>query len=299
MFASHLKTSAQKNGNQNNWAYKVLQWQITENELESQSMHSNTVHTAFSFVHGGQPFFMRVEVSGRLESRRHQLKHRIRTLKFPTNTQSAGCATTLINFNGRHKFTTPLDGLVAGLELAMEHENIIAPIERKNVQQPIFYEDDPPAPAPPPSIEPRMDAQHLLEEQEDPTAPTMENISSLGSWLMARPGAPLGPVSDLGLFNHPPMGRFETVHTPPPQSQHQKEAVPVIDVDIEGQNSNIVRPQTESEHAEAKPTTVVTRPNGPRVSVDQVDLGIVVYLMRLWMMQTLATLLGYGGDKSG
>ncbi|KAI3325442.1 hypothetical protein HD806DRAFT_448084 [Xylariaceae sp. AK1471] len=304
MFESHLKTGGRKRG-KNNWAYKVLQWHVTENELESQSLHSNTVHTAFSFVHGGQPFFMKVEVSGKLESRAsdlgHQIRHKMRKLKFPSNPQSAGYATTLINFNGRHRFTTPLDGLVQGLELAMEHDNMTAPVEVKRVQRPRFFEDQPPVPGPQPPIGPQTDTQQLLEENEDPTAPTIENIASLSSrWLMAPPVAPLGTVSDSELDNNAPTRPFETVYTRRPRSEHRDENVPVMEVHIEEQDSNEASPQTGSEHEEARTIAVVNRPNSlqRRVSADQVDLSTVVFMMRLWMMQTIATLLGYGGDGS-
>ncbi len=300
-FESHLMTGGRKRG-QSNWAYKVLQWQITENELETQSSHSNTVHTAFSFVHGGQPFFMRVEVSGKLESRTsdlgHQIRHKMRKLKFPANPHSATYATTLVNFNGRHRFTTPLDGLVHGLELAMEHDNMTAPVEVRRAQQPRFFEDQLQSPAPQSSIEQRTDSQGLLEEHEDPTAPTIENIASLSSrWLMAPPVAPLVPASDS--YNDESRRRPGTVQSYPPSPQHQGEDVPTMGQNI-GQGSNLASPQTEIDHEEARTIPVVIHPNGGerRLSTDQVDIGTVMFLMRIWMLQTLATLLGYGGDRS-
>ncbi|KAI0487095.1 hypothetical protein F4859DRAFT_326392 [Xylaria cf. heliscus] len=299
MFESHLMTGGRKRG-MNNWAYKVLKWQITENELETQSLHSNTVHTAFSFVHGDHPFFMRVEVSGRLESRTsdlgHQIRHKMRKLKFPASPHSARYATTLINFNGRHKFTTPLDGLVQGLELAMEHDNMTAPVELRRAQRPRFFEDQPEAPAsdPGPSGGQHMDAQNLLEENEDPTAPTIENIASLSSrWLMAPPVTPLSPLSDLGMYDNG-LGRiFETVQSRPPLSQDRNDNAPVMEMNIGEQNSNSVSPQTEHEHDVTAQLNSLQR----RVSADQVDLGTVMFLMRIWMLQTLATLLGYGSDR--
>ncbi|KAI1757590.1 hypothetical protein F4782DRAFT_525400 [Xylaria castorea] len=302
MFESHLMTGGRKRG-MNNWAYKVLQWQITENELETQSLHSNTVHTAFSFVHGGQPFFMRVGVSGKLESRTsdlgHQIRHTMRKLKFPSNPQSARYATTLINFNGRHKFTTPLDGLVQGLELAMEHDNMTAPVELKRAQRPRFFEDQPEAPAMGPSGGQHTDTQHLLEEHEDPTAPTIANLASLSSrWLMAPPINPLTPLSRI---QDDELRRiFETVQSRPPPSRTQNGNAAVIEMNMDGQNSNSASPQTELEHEVAGTIPTITQPNGlqTRVSADQVDLGTVMFLMRIWMLQTLATLLGYGGDRS-
>ncbi|KAI0415978.1 hypothetical protein F5X98DRAFT_202291 [Xylaria grammica] len=303
MFESHLMTGGQKRG-RNNWAYKVLQWQITENELETQSSHSNTVHTAFSFVHAAQPFFMRVEVSGKLENRAsdlgHQIRHRMRKLKFPANPHSAKYATTLVNFNGRHRFTTPLDGLVQGLELAMEHDNMTAPVEVKRAQQPRFFEDQPQEPVSQSLNGRPADIQPLLEENEDPTAPTIDNIASLSSrWLMAPPIAPLAPIPHSEVHNGESIRQPETVPSYAPSSAHQDENSSTTGTNTEAQGTNSASTRTELEQ-EAMTGPVVAPPNGNQrqVSADQVDLGTVMFLVRVWMLQTIATLLGYGGDRS-
>ncbi|GAP88573.1 hypothetical protein SAMD00023353_7000470 [Rosellinia necatrix] len=302
-FESHLMTGGRKGGN-NNWAYKVLQWQITENELETQSLHSNTVHTAFSFVHGLRPFFMRVEVSGKLESRTsnlgYQIRQKMRKLKFPANQRSAKYATTLINFNRRHKFTTPLDGLVQGLELAMEHDNMTAPVEVKRPQRPQFFEEQPQEPVPQPEAEQHMNGQFLLEE-EDTTAPTIDNIASLSSrWLMAPPMAPLAPIVDSREQGDGLGRRAEALqsHSPAPP-QHREEATPMMEASVEGGQIGPLNPQTETEQEERGVIPVIPRPNGlqRQVSADNVDLGTVMFLMRVWMLQTIATFLGYPGNK--
>ncbi|KAI0188543.1 hypothetical protein F4808DRAFT_454201 [Astrocystis sublimbata] len=273
-FESHLMTGSRKRRT-NNWAYKVLQWQITENELNTQSMHSNTVHTAFSFVHGGQPFFMRVEVGGRLERWRsdlgHQIRHKMSKLRFPASSQNARYATTLINFNGRDQFTTPLDGLVQGLELAMEHENMTSPVELKGSQQPRFFQADSEESGSATPSGKQPDSQHLLEEQRDPTAPTIENIASLSSrWLMAPPITPL----------------------PPHNNTHMVEEV------LERQSSNATRPQTGSEDEAGGTNTATFQSRELQSRASEVDLGTVMFIFRVWMLQTLATLLGYGTNKS-
>ncbi|KAI0516976.1 hypothetical protein F5B22DRAFT_139643 [Xylaria bambusicola] len=298
-FESHLMTGRKRG--QDNWAYKVLQWQITENELEAQSSHNNVVHTAFSFVHGGQPFFMRVEVSGKLESRTsdlgHQIRHKMRKLKFASNPHNAKYATTLVNFNGRHRFTTPLDGLVQGLELAMEHENMTAPVEVRRAQQPTFFDDPPQAPVPQPSVVNNTSPQALLEEHEDPTAPTIENIASLSSrWLTAPPVIPLNPICNSN--NDDSRRPVSTVYSTPPPSQHHDEHVSLMGESTESQNSNLASPQTELEQeGRALPTTSRFNSGQARSSAGQIDLGTVVFLMRIWMLQTLATLLGYGNNR--
>ncbi|KAI1358459.1 hypothetical protein F5Y08DRAFT_115593 [Xylaria arbuscula] len=294
-FESHLMTGSRRRG-QNNWAYKCLQWQVTENELEVQSSHSNVVHTAFSFVHSGQPFFMRVEVSGKLESRvsdlGQKIRHKMRKLKFPSNPQNAKYATTLIDFNGRDRFTTPLDGLVQGLELAMERDNMTAPVEVKRAQQPRFFDGPTEAPVPQPPIENDANPQGLLEEREDPTAPTIENLASLSSrWLTAPPVTPLAPISNL--YDSESGRRVSTIRSTPPSSQHQDE-------NTLSHDSNLTSPQTEAVHEEEQTTPVESQPNGHSTQsvARQVDLGTVVFLMRIWMLQTLAALLGYGNDRA-
>lgn len=296
-FESHLMTGGRKRGRKNNWAYKVLQWQITENELEAQSSHSNIVHTAFSFVHGGQPFFMRVEVSGKLESRASDLgqkiKDKMRKLKFPSNPHSTKYAATLIDFNGRHRFTTPLDGLVQGLELAMERDNMTAPVEVKRAQQPRFFDAPPQPPVPPPPIENNAGPLGLLEDHEDPTAPTIENLASLSSrWLTAPSAAPPMPISDI--YDGESRRPVSTIHSTLPSFQHRNE-------NALSHESNSASPPTEAENEEERAAPVVSHPSGDptQLSAGQVDLGTVVFLMRMWMLQALATLLGYGNNGDG
>lgn len=291
MFESHLKTGSRKRG-KTNWAYKVLQWHVTENELEYKSMHSNTVHTAFSFVHGGQPFFMRVEVSGKLESRasdlHHQIKHKMRKLKFPSKPNSSGYATTLINFNGRDKFTMPLDSLNQGLELAMENENMTAPVEIKRIQRPTFSQDPSPPPAPQPSIQPQTgDAPPLVEELEDHTAPTIENIASLSSkWLMAPPIVPFGTVSESGLEDNKPTGPYETVHAHRSRSEHGGEDVPQMEVHLVEQNSQATSQEMEPEPEESRVLVVA---NGLQsvASPDKGDLRVVILVIVVLHLATL------------
>ncbi|KAI0160198.1 hypothetical protein GGR57DRAFT_490476 [Xylariaceae sp. FL1272] len=279
MFESHLMTGGRKG--KSNWAYKVLQWHITENELETQSLHSNTVHTAFSFVHGGQPFFMRVEVSGRLESLRsdirHQIKHKMRRLRFPANPQNTRYATTLINFNGRQRFITPLDGLVQGLELAMEHDNMTPPTEVGQVQRPRFCEDRASAPVAEHSIPPAED-NNLQEEHNNHTVPTIDDIASLSSrWLMA---PPLTPVARL------------------PETLDVRSNLP----HLRGGNGGIANGDTRHGHFEQSVRTV-SNAGSPNLAqgqlANQVDISTVVFIMRIWMMQTLAALLGPWVDSAG
>lgn len=104
----------------------TMRWDINENQLERQSDHPNTFHTAFAFEHDGQPFFMQVEVGGHLESTtsdlKHQVKRRFRRFRFPAEPRAA---TTMVNFGGRENaYKTPLDELARSIPDQMVRANM-------------------------------------------------------------------------------------------------------------------------------------------------------------------------------
>jgi len=319
-FESHLMTGSRKKGKDNR-AYKVLRWQIKENELHHQSKQSNTVHTAFSFVHSGQPFFMRVEVSGRLESRasdfRHQMRDKMKRLKFPPNPQSAKCATTLINFHDRHRFTAPLDALNQRLALAMEQANMTNPVEIDGNKWSRTIQDAPIEPTPEVLAPgPDADQENMPVQIEDVTAPTNENIASLSTWLMAPPIRPLvatpEPTRD---DNVPTMPSEPEPAQPQPGPQVLEEEIVVLVVNPEeDQVPNESRAQTEAEEEQAQEEqeeveqveqvetiVVIPRPRGlqRRISPDdRVAFSTVVLLVRIWMVQRIVTFFGYGDGSS-
>jgi hypothetical protein len=112
----------------------TLRWDIRENEFDSQPTHPNRFHTAFSFEHDGQPFFMQVEISGELESTIEQSKYKVKQslkkyFKFPAEPRRA---TTMVNFGGRRNaHQSPLDELVetipADMILANWKEALLVP----------------------------------------------------------------------------------------------------------------------------------------------------------------------------
>lgn len=110
-FASHLTRSDHvrvKSSHRASWASNQLIWTLTENELAGRPIHNSTVHTGFSFAHGGQPFFMKVEVSGRLESRISNTYNSFRQA-FGSSSRSETFATTLIDFGDITRFTRSLN----------------------------------------------------------------------------------------------------------------------------------------------------------------------------------------------
>ncbi|KAI1470661.1 uncharacterized protein F4812DRAFT_456672 [Daldinia caldariorum] len=104
----------------------TIEWRLRESELGRQPAHDNTFHTGFAFQHGGQPFYIRVEVGGYLEgigsNMRHKVTHKFKKFKFPATPQPA---TTLVDFGGRHnKFRNPLDELAQNLPNEMLLKNM-------------------------------------------------------------------------------------------------------------------------------------------------------------------------------
>lgn len=104
----------------NSWAYKSLRWDLDENELESQSFHSNKVRTAFTFQHSGQPFLLKVDIDGRLAKRNDRMKSKF---KFGTSSKKEGKVVTLVDFQDYSRFQQRLDLVAQGIPRAMEMQN--------------------------------------------------------------------------------------------------------------------------------------------------------------------------------
>ncbi|KAI1824788.1 hypothetical protein F4861DRAFT_530694 [Xylaria intraflava] len=276
-FEGHLIPSARKR--RNTWAYKTIQWRISENELVAQSLHNNTIHTAFSFVHDNQPFFMFVEVSGKLESR----------LSDP---RRARCATILVDFKGHHKhIDTPLDGLVRGLDLAMEYDNMTSPVEVEGPQKP--------APVPRPPAGQDANNQPPAEGTKSPTEPTIENIASLSAKWLVPPGGHPAPISDPG--GHINITGISTETTRQHLgSQRQNGNITVREADIEGLNSTTASLQMVSGQGAGVTPLILHPPNlQGRVPADRQGLGImIILLIRMWIIRRIAALFGYDTGRS-
>ncbi|KAI0455603.1 hypothetical protein F5B21DRAFT_185517 [Xylaria acuta] len=126
----------------------TLRWDLSESDLDQQPKHTNTFHTAFAFEHDGQPFFIRVAVSGVLENAASNLlyktKNKFKKFKFPGVPETA---TTLVNFGGRDNYyTQPLDELAQKIPSEMVHANMI-PVDQVQSLQTLriqTQESDPP-----------------------------------------------------------------------------------------------------------------------------------------------------------
>ncbi|RBQ76484.1 hypothetical protein FVER14953_20101 [Fusarium verticillioides] len=118
-------------------SYKTLKWYLTDNELESQTIRSSCVHTAFAFQHSGKPFLMRVDIEGRLEKWNHRIKNK---LKFGSGLNpSEGQTATLINFEQWKSYDLPLDEYAQQLPKKMWIENYEStPIQMPDTREATF-----------------------------------------------------------------------------------------------------------------------------------------------------------------
>ncbi|KAJ5753973.1 uncharacterized protein N7511_008126 [Penicillium nucicola] len=101
--------------------YRTLKWELCENELDGRKAHSSVINTGFAFQHKYQPFLMRVQIEGRLQSTRHRIRNSMRNLRFPPpDKKRQGTSETLIRPNAPDR---PLDAIAKGLESSLEMEN--------------------------------------------------------------------------------------------------------------------------------------------------------------------------------
>lgn len=277
-FTSHLMTDSRKK-RKAGWSYKVLKWELSENELDPQADHPNVVHVAFSFVHGDQPFFMRVEVSGKLDSVRSDTSERIRRgirrLKLSPSADGTSHATTLINFNGR-KFTTPLDGEVRKLEEAMENENSqwmdVSTTESADFQRAAAAtaarlahpKEETRPPMTKRRTSPLVGQVFPSEEVEHVTT---DELARLSSWAFSAVPHDLSPASDTE-------ARVDGLKTDPPST--------VAEGEMNGKSTN------HEQNLADKNAVAQVRGGVPG---DPVKLETLILLMQIWLMQNIRNIM--------
>ncbi|PQE31435.1 2-amino-3-carboxymuconate-6-semialdehyde decarboxylase protein [Rutstroemia sp. NJR-2017a WRK4] len=101
--------------------YRSIKWELSENDIEAQSFHSNIFHTGFTFQHDRKLCYMRVEIEGKLQRTRDRFKQK---LKFPPqHRKDQGLALTSIDLSRSREYTKRLDAVADGLDQAMRDEN--------------------------------------------------------------------------------------------------------------------------------------------------------------------------------
>ncbi|GAP83908.1 hypothetical protein SAMD00023353_0503270 [Rosellinia necatrix] len=74
--------SGQLLGDDKHSAFKKLQWFLQENKIDAPANHGPEFKAAFALTHEQRPFFIRVEINGKLEKTRERAKQRFRKLKY-------------------------------------------------------------------------------------------------------------------------------------------------------------------------------------------------------------------------
>ncbi|KAI1743497.1 hypothetical protein F4680DRAFT_346352 [Xylaria scruposa] len=125
----------------------TLRWDLCESDLDQQPKHANTFHTAFAFEHDGQPFFIRLAVSGVLENAASNLlyktKNKFKKFKFLGAPETV---ITLVNFGGRDNgYTQPLDELAHKIPSEMVDANTrpVAQVQTPTLQKQTRQFDSP------------------------------------------------------------------------------------------------------------------------------------------------------------
>lgn len=108
--------------------YKSIKWELSENDIETQTVHTNVIHTGFAFQHEGKPCYMRVDIDGKLLRTKDRIKKKF---KFPPERRRDQSSTlTLIDLSRSDQYNKRLDHIADGLPRAMELENYFEiPIE--------------------------------------------------------------------------------------------------------------------------------------------------------------------------
>ncbi|CEJ58187.1 hypothetical protein PMG11_06853 [Penicillium brasilianum] len=107
--------------------YRKLRWDLSEDDFQPQTSHSNTIQTAFTLEHDEKLFVIRIEIQGKLERRHERMKNRVRELlKFPKDpSKSQGVSLTVVNPRAE-KAPRRLDAIARGIPSDMERLNLEA-----------------------------------------------------------------------------------------------------------------------------------------------------------------------------
>ncbi|KAK0730766.1 hypothetical protein B0H67DRAFT_448055, partial [Lasiosphaeris hirsuta] len=119
--ASRWRFSGHISSSEGSIWYNTLRWELEENILETQPMHSNVIHTAFALEHNARKFYMTVKVSGKLAHRSDRLRNK---LKFGGGlAKEQETVTTMFMWSSEYSCPVILDKIAESLPLAMEYKN--------------------------------------------------------------------------------------------------------------------------------------------------------------------------------
>ncbi|KAJ5288706.1 hypothetical protein N7478_001736 [Penicillium angulare] len=132
IFTGHIlpgSRSAEDRRHENNFhsmTYRTLKWELSEDELQPQPTHSSVIQTACALEHDDRPFFIRVEIEGKLRKRSAQLKSNVKQLfKFPSEVSRDDSRSSILVLPDKNERPTKrLDNIAEGLHLDMERLNM-------------------------------------------------------------------------------------------------------------------------------------------------------------------------------
>ncbi|KAJ5538228.1 hypothetical protein N7494_007707 [Penicillium frequentans] len=106
--------------------YRTLKWELSGDDFSRQSTHSNVIQTAFTLEHDMDPFYIRVEIQGKLKKSSDRLKSNVKQLlRFPRQSQQKDAKSLILVFPDKDKKPIRrLDPIVKGLPLQMERLNL-------------------------------------------------------------------------------------------------------------------------------------------------------------------------------
>lgn len=120
---SRFPANAQFDNGTRGMVYRTLKWELSEDDLQPQSTHSNVIQTAFTFEHDNDPFFIRVEIQGKLRRVSDRLKRKF--LMFPSETKKKeGSSVVLVLPDKELEPKRRLDPIARGLPYQMERLNL-------------------------------------------------------------------------------------------------------------------------------------------------------------------------------
>ncbi|KAJ5797951.1 uncharacterized protein N7503_007247 [Penicillium pulvis] len=105
--------------------YRTLKWELSGDDFSRQSTHSNVIQTAFTLEHDMDPFYIRVEIQGKLKKGSGRFKSNVKQLlRFPRQSQQKDAKSLILVFPDKDKKPIRrLDPIVKGLPLQMERLN--------------------------------------------------------------------------------------------------------------------------------------------------------------------------------
>ncbi|KAI0197825.1 hypothetical protein F4808DRAFT_437756 [Astrocystis sublimbata] len=93
--------SGQFLGDDKHSGFRKLQWLLQENKFDSPSNHVPEFQAAFALTHERRPFFIRVEIQGKLEKKLERVKQKFKKLKYGFHGDTPLRSTlTLVNVAG-------------------------------------------------------------------------------------------------------------------------------------------------------------------------------------------------------